>query len=90
LNGRKTDGGAVIENMGFPYEFELGKGEGKWVPTSLVMQQQKPLLPEWGENRTSPCPMARPARFPHRQHIARTRLPRSTRKPSRFMTPRAP
>ena len=50
------DGGAVVENMGFPYEWELPQGEGKWVPTSLVQQQQMPLLPEWGNKRTFAVP----------------------------------
>lgn len=52
-----TDGGAVVENMGFPYEYALAKGPGDWVPTSLIVQQQKPLLPDWGNVR----PFAMPA-----------------------------
>ncbi|AWB48714.1 phosphoesterase PA-phosphatase [Gemmobacter aquarius] len=52
-----TDGGAVVENMGFPYESALAKGPGDWVPTSLIVQQQKPLLPDWGNVR----PFAMPA-----------------------------
>jgi hypothetical protein len=66
LEWSKNDGGAVVENMGFPYEYELTKGEGKWVPTSLVVQQQKPLLPLWGQNRTfamasgAACPLPEP------------------------------
>lgn len=50
------DGGHVIENMGFPYEYTLTKGPANWVPTSLVVQQQKPLLPGWGNNRTFAMP----------------------------------
>jgi hypothetical protein len=50
------DGGAVITNMGFPDTFDLPKGEGKWVPTNLVRQQQAPLLPDWGNNRTFVLP----------------------------------
>lgn len=46
------DGAAVIENMGFPEEFDLPKGDDKWVPTSPIRQQQLPLLPEWGHKRT--------------------------------------
>lgn len=47
-----TDGGAVIENMGFPYEFTKSDDPARWVPTTiLVRQQQAPLLPQWGENR---------------------------------------
>lgn len=47
-----TDGGAVVENMGFPLEYTLATHPGAWVPTSLVRQQQLPLLPDWGKNRT--------------------------------------
>jgi hypothetical protein len=52
----QDDGGAVIENMGFPLQYELTKGAANWVPTSLVAQQQKPLLPTWGKNRTFAMP----------------------------------
>ncbi len=51
-----TDGGAVIENMGFPPAYELATAEGKWVPTSKIAQQHKPLLPGWGGNRTFAMP----------------------------------
>ncbi len=51
-----SDGGAVVENMGFPDQWELPKGEGKWIPTNAVRQQQLPLLPGWGENRTFAAP----------------------------------
>lgn len=51
------DGGALVENMGFPYEYALTEGPAHWVPTSLVRQQQMPLLPNWGNNR----PFAMPA-----------------------------
>jgi hypothetical protein len=52
------DGGAVIENMGFPWTYDLTKGPEHWVPTNpLARQQQVPLLPKWGENR----PFAMPA-----------------------------
>lgn len=50
------DGGAKIENMGFPLEFALNKGPSHWVPTSQINQQQKPLLPTWGENRPFAMP----------------------------------
>lgn len=46
------DGGEIVENMGFPLEFALQEGPAHWVPTSLINQQQKPLLPKWGQNRT--------------------------------------
>jgi len=50
------DGGAVITNMGFPEKWDLPKGDDKWVPTNPIRQQQLPLLPEWGENRTFAIP----------------------------------
>lgn len=46
------DGGETVENMGFPLEYALQEGPAHWVPTSLINQQQKPLLPKWGQNRT--------------------------------------
>lgn len=51
------DGGAVVENMGFPATYTPGTNPQDWVPTSLVRQQQAPLLPNWGTNR----PFAMPA-----------------------------
>jgi hypothetical protein len=51
-----TDGGAVIENMGFPREHTLSKEPGHWVPTSAIQQQQFPLLPDWGKVRTFAMP----------------------------------
>ena len=50
------DGGATVLNMGFPLEYDLVKGDDKWAPTSLIRQQQFPLLPEWGNNRTFAMP----------------------------------
>ncbi|MBO6717366.1 MAG: vanadium-dependent haloperoxidase [Rhizobiaceae bacterium] len=50
------DGGAVVENMGFPFKYELKPGPEHWVPTSLIGQQQVPLLPAWGSNRTFAIP----------------------------------
>ncbi len=63
------DGGAVVENMGFPLEFTLGTQPGAWVPTSLVRQQQMPLLPNWGDNRPfampegNACPLPPPPAY---------------------------
>lgn len=51
-----TDGGATIENMGFPLDYKLTEGPAHWVPTSLVRQQQFPLLPDWGRTRTFAMP----------------------------------
>ncbi len=56
LDWSLDDGGAVIENMGFPYEYPLTEGAPHWVPTSLVRQQQMPLLPNWGKNRSFAMP----------------------------------
>ncbi len=52
----RNDGGAVIVNMGFPLEYELTMGPANWVPTNVIAQQQKPLLPNWGKNRTFAMP----------------------------------
>jgi hypothetical protein len=46
-----TDGGAVIDNMGFPRAYTPGTRPQDWVPTSLIRLQQAPLLPDWGRNR---------------------------------------
>jgi PAP2 superfamily len=52
----QDDGGAVIENMGFPLEYAFAKGPSHWTPTSVISQQQMPLLPKWGNNRTFAMP----------------------------------
>lgn len=52
-----ADGGAVVENMGFPLVWTSGGRPESWVPTSLIVQQQTPLLPLWGDVR----PFAMPA-----------------------------
>jgi hypothetical protein len=56
LDWSRDDGGAVIENMGFPDRYTLTEGPAHWVPTSLISQQQTPLLPGWGGNRTFAMP----------------------------------
>ena len=54
----KTDGGDVIENMGFPWTYQLKPGPAHWVPTNpLSRQQQLPLLPNWGNNRPFAMPV---------------------------------
>ena len=58
------DGGAVIINMGFPEKLDLPTGEGKWVPTSAIRQQQLPLLPDWGNNRTFAVPSGATCQLP--------------------------
>jgi hypothetical protein len=63
------DGGAVIENMGFPVKYELTKAPAHWVPTSTIALQQLPLLPAWGKNRTfampdgAACPLPPPPEY---------------------------
>ncbi|WP_187968387.1 vanadium-dependent haloperoxidase [Aquibium microcysteis] len=52
----RSDGGAVVENMGFPATYQPRNAPDAWVPTSLVAQQQAPLLPLWGSNRTFAMP----------------------------------
>ena len=54
----QTDGGAVIDNLGFPDHYALTKGPGHWVPTSPIRLQQLPLLPDWGSNRPFAMPSA--------------------------------
>jgi hypothetical protein len=56
LDWAATDGGATIENMGFPRDYAPGGRPQDWVPTSLVRQQQAPLLPGWGQNRPFAMP----------------------------------
>jgi len=52
----QSDGGAVVTNMGFPEGMVLATGDDKWVPTNAIRQQQYPLLPDWGNNRTFVTP----------------------------------
>ena len=55
-NWSLNDGSTTVTNMGFPEDWDLPKGEGKWVPTNPIRQQQLPLLPEWGNTRTFATP----------------------------------
>lgn len=50
------DGGAQVENLGFPYTFDLVEGPEHWVPTSRIAVQQTPLLPSWADNRAFAMP----------------------------------
>lgn len=59
-----TDGGAVIENMGFAFAYAPADRPGAWVPTSLIVQQQAPLLPEWGNNRPFAMPTGQACALP--------------------------
>ena len=52
----RDDGGAVVENQGFPMQYALSQDPAQWKPTSLIAQQQAPLLPNWGRNRTFAMP----------------------------------
>jgi membrane-associated phospholipid phosphatase len=60
------DGGAVVENLGFPQSWPAPAAPGAWVPTSRIALQQAPLLPGWGANRpfalpdAEACPAAPP------------------------------
>jgi hypothetical protein len=58
LSWSRADGGAVIENMGFPMDYTPGTRPQDWVPTSLIRLQQAPLLPNWGKNRPFAMPLA--------------------------------
>ncbi|HMO07820.1 MAG TPA: vanadium-dependent haloperoxidase [Paracoccaceae bacterium] len=56
------DGGAVVDNLGFPEAWRAPVEPSQWVPTSAIPLQQAPLLPEWGRNRPfakpgSDCPL---------------------------------
>ncbi len=65
----QDDGGARVENMGFPFDYTPKEGPQSWVPTSLVRQQQAPLLPYWGTNRPfvmpagTACPLPAPPAY---------------------------
>ncbi|RID90659.1 phosphatase PAP2 family protein [Gemmobacter lutimaris] len=65
----ESDGGAKVENMGFPETYVLTAGPAHWVPTSAIVQQQKPLLPDWGRNRPfampegNACPLPAPPAY---------------------------
>lgn len=69
LEWSMSDGGAKIENMGFPLTYKLAEGKSHWVPTSLIQQQQTPLLPNWGKNRSfampsgTSCPLPPPPEY---------------------------
>ena len=51
-----ADGGAVVENMGFAQDYAVPDDPAAWVPTSLIRQQQAPLLPDWGTVRPFAMP----------------------------------
>ena len=69
LSWSQSDGGAVVDNMGFPRAWTLNPAPGHWVPTSKIVLQQAPLLPDWGKNRpfampgALDCPIAEPTAY---------------------------
>jgi hypothetical protein len=69
LQWSQGDGGAVVENLGFPASYELKPGKANWVPTNTQDLQQKPLLPGWGGNRPfampkgNACPLSAPPQY---------------------------
>lgn len=87
------DGGAVVENMGFPLQHALTPGHGRWVPTSAIRQQQAPLLPGWGGNRTfamangASCPLPPPPAYSEDKASAFYREALEVYETSRRLTP---
>lgn len=51
LDWSRSDGGDVIDNLGFPRQWTVSTEPGHWLPTSKIVLQQAPLLPSWGSNR---------------------------------------
>ncbi len=51
LNWAASDGGAKIDNIGFPLSYPKASSPAGWVPTAALGMQQTPLLPSWGSNR---------------------------------------
>lgn len=64
LKWSMDDGGAVIQTMGFSNDYVLTKGPAHWVPTNTVNLQQKPLLPNWGNNRSFAMPNGATCQLP--------------------------
>lgn len=56
LDWSRSDGGDKVENMGFPYHYTPKPGPQYWIPTNLIVLQQAPLLPDWGQNRPFAMP----------------------------------
>src|SRR5271165_3466027 len=61
------DGRNEIPDMGFPLEYKLKDGPEHWRPTSTIVQQQAPLLPDWGNTRTFAMPMGSSCDLPSPQ-----------------------
>jgi hypothetical protein len=64
LKWSMNDGGAAIQSMGFSSDYVLTKGPAHWVPTNTVNLQQKPLLPNWGKNRSFAMPNGTTCKLP--------------------------
>lgn len=65
LGWARGDGGAVVENLGFPQDWPKPQHPSQWVPTTvLVRLQQAPLLPAWGTNRPFAMPDGAACRLP--------------------------
>ena len=56
LTWAATDGGAKIDNIGFPLTYPKASSPAGWVPTAALGMQQTPLLPSWGNNRPFAMP----------------------------------
>ena len=69
LSWAESDGGARVENLGFPDGYEPINQPGAWLPTSPIRLQQAPLLPDWGQVRPmamahgAACALAPPPEF---------------------------
>ena len=69
LSWAATDGGAKIDNLGFPLTFPKASSADAWVPTAALGMQQTPLLPAWGSNRPfamksgDACPLPAPPAY---------------------------
>jgi membrane-associated phospholipid phosphatase len=87
------DGGAVVENLGFPMEWTRATAPGAWVPTSAVRLQQAPLLPHWGTNRPlvladgEACPLPPPPAYSEEPGSAFHAEAMEVREVARALTP---
>jgi hypothetical protein len=89
----QSDGGAVVENMGFPTVYEQKMQPARWLPTNAIALQQKPLLPSWGNNRTfamphgGSCPLPPPPTYSEDQDSAFYREAMEVLAVSKSLTP---
>ncbi|MEY4531520.1 MAG: hypothetical protein RLZZ156_2241 [Deinococcota bacterium] len=69
LEFAKSDGGATINNLGFPLTYPKASKPEQWIPTAALGMQQTPLLPTWGNNRPlvmktgNACPLPAPIEY---------------------------